>query len=50
MHELNTNLSKEQRKQKTITKAIGDFEYKVINKGFNEYTIIEKRGINDIYD
>lgn len=32
MHELNTNLSKEQRKKKQITKAIGNYIYKIISK------------------
>ena len=35
MHELNTKLSKEQRKQKTIIKAISDYRYKDVRKIFN---------------
>ena len=45
MHELNTNLTKEQRKQGSLTKCIGNYKYTVINKGFNEYTIINKEKI-----
>ena len=47
MHELNTNLSKEERSKKQITKYIGNYRYTVVNKGFNEYTIIRKDAIND---
>ena len=42
MHELNTNLTKEQRKKKQITRAIGTNVYTIINNGFNEYRIIDK--------
>lgn len=48
VHELNTNLSKEQRKKDTIVKCIGNYRYTIINKGFNEYTIIQKVNIDDI--
>lgn len=50
MHELNTNLTKEQRKKKIIKKAIGNYYYTVKNNGFNEYIIIEKEDIDGIYD
>ena len=50
MHELNTNLSKKQRKQRTITKAIGDYRYTVINKGFNNYIIIGKQDIDKMFN
>ena len=42
MHELNTNLTKEQRQKKKITRALGNNVYTVENKGFNEYRIIDK--------
>lgn len=45
MHELNTNLTKEQMTQKVITKSIGNYKYTVQNRGFNEYRIINKRKI-----
>lgn len=45
MHELNTNLTEEQRKKKLISKNIGNFKYTIQNEGFNEYRIINKRKI-----
>lgn len=42
MHELNTNLTKEQRKIKQLSKTIGNFIYHFENNGFNEYRIIRK--------
>ncbi len=45
MHELNTNLTKEQRNKKVITKYIGNYKYTIQNRGFNEYRIINKREI-----
>lgn len=45
MHELNTNLTKEQRKQGKITKAIGNYVYVVKNNGFNDYEIIRREKI-----
>lgn len=48
MHELNTNLTKEQQQKKHIRKAIGNNIYTVVNKGFNEYKIIGKISINDL--
>lgn len=47
IHELNNNLTKEQRKKKRITKAIGNYIYTVINNGFNEYTVVEKAKIDE---
>ncbi|MBM6985416.1 MAG: DUF1073 domain-containing protein [Acidaminococcaceae bacterium] len=38
--ELNTNLSKEERKEKILFKGIGNYVYVIINKGFNDYQII----------
>lgn len=35
--ELNTNLSKEERKEKILFKGIGNYVYVIINKGFNDY-------------
>lgn len=49
MHELNTNLSKDERKMKKITKAIGNYLYTVENHGFNDYKITKKENLNDIY-
>jgi len=42
MHELNTNLTKEQRKEKQITRAIRNSVYTIENNSFNEYRIIDK--------
>lgn len=42
MSELNTNLSEEERKHAIIYKAIGNYGYKIINKGFDDYIIIGK--------
>lgn len=49
MHELNTNLTKDERKIKQITKAIGNYLYTVENHGFNDYKITKKENLNDIY-
>ena len=45
MHELNTNLTKEELQDKIITKNIGNYKYTIKIKGFNDYEIIEKREI-----
>ena len=45
MSELNTNLSDEDRKHAVITKVIGDYEYTIINKGFNNYIFVERTKI-----
>ena len=45
MHELNTNLTKEERKKGKIKRPIGSYVYTIVNNGFNEYTIIEKEEI-----
>lgn len=50
IHELNNNLSKEERNKKRITRQIGDYTYIVINNGFNEYIIVSKKGIDDGID
>lgn len=46
IHELNTNLTKEERNKKQITRCIGDNVYIVQNKGFNQYKIIGKYEID----
>lgn len=48
IHELNSNLSKEERKKKSITKAIGNHLYTIKNNGFNNYRITKREPINDI--
>lgn len=50
MSELNTNLSKEERKRKHITRFIGNNVYHIQNNGFNEYKIIGKQEINEMFD
>jgi len=47
MHELNTNLSKEERERFIVSKAIGDYIYTIENYGFNDYRIIGKKLIED---
>ena len=42
IHELNTNLSKEERKQKNLYKCIGSYLYTVKNNGFNNYQVLGK--------
>lgn len=46
MSELNTHLSDEQRKQKVVTKAIGNYNYTIENNGFDNYRIIGKEDID----
>lgn len=43
--ELNTNLTKEERKKKFLYKAIGNNVYFFENLGFNEYRFIRKEPI-----
>lgn len=45
MHELNTNLTKEERMKRIISRHIGNYVYTVENQGFNEYRIIEREKI-----
>ena len=45
MSELNTNLSDEERKHAIIYRAIGNYRYYIINKGFDDYVIIGKEEI-----
>ena len=47
MHELNTNLSKEERERFIVSKAIGDYIYTIENYGFNDYRIIGKKLLED---
>ena len=46
MSEFNTHMSDEQRKQKVVTKAIGDYFYTIENNGFDDYRIIDKYAID----
>ncbi len=50
IHELNTNLPKELKNKKIFKRTIGNYTYKVQNNGFNEYKIIGKQNIDDIYN
>lgn len=45
--ELNTNMSEADRSRKYVTKPIGNYYYTVINRGFDDYTIIRKVPILD---
>lgn len=49
MHELNTNLPKELKDMKTFNRSIGNYTYKILNSGFNNYKIIGKTKIDDIF-
>lgn len=42
MSRLNTDLSQEDRKHAIITKAIGNYYYTIVNRGFDNYVIIKK--------
>lgn len=46
IHELNNNLSKEERKRFIVIKAIGNYTYTIENYGFNDYRIIAKEPID----
>lgn len=51
MSELATHLTAAQRKQKVVTKAIGNYIYTIENNGFSNYRIIGKEIIDDeIFD
>lgn len=45
--EFNTNMSDKQRKQKVVTKAIGNYYYTIENNGFNNYRVIDKEPIDE---
>jgi len=45
MSEIATNLTKEQAKMRTFSKAIGEYIYVIENNGFGNYRIIKKRKI-----
>ena len=46
MSELNTNLLKEERKMKHLTRFIGNSGYRIENNGFNNYKITGKYEID----
>ena len=46
MSELATNMTAEQRKQKVVHKAIGEYIYTVENNGFGNYRVIGKKPID----
>lgn len=48
-HELNNNLSDEDRKHGVIVKYIDNYRYTVINYGFDSYRIVGKSMINSVY-
>lgn len=51
MSELATHLTAEQRKQKVVTKAIGNYVYTIENNGFGNYRVIGKEAIdNDVLE
>ena len=51
MSELATHMTAAQRKQKVVTKAIGNYIYTIENNGFGNYRVIGKEAIdNDIWD
>lgn len=48
-HELNNNLTDEDRKHGVIVKYIDNYRYTVINYGFDSYRIVGKNMINSVY-
>ena len=42
LSEFNTHMSDEERTHDIVTKPIGEYYYTIINKGFNDYTVIGK--------
>lgn len=42
MSELNTHMSDEDRKHAIVHKAIGNFVYTIVNRGYNDYIITDK--------
>lgn len=46
MHEISTNLTKEQSSHKMFSKSIGDYIYLIENNGFGNYRIIGKEPID----
>ena len=50
MSELNTYMTEEDRKHAIITKPIGNHYYTILNKGFDNYTIIGKDEIDSEID
>lgn len=47
--EFNTNLSKAQRKSKTVRKAVGNYFYTAKNNGFDNYEFTGRYLIDDLY-
>ena len=48
--ELNTNLTKQERKRRVIKRPIGNFFYVVKNNGFDNYEFIGRYLIDDLFD
>jgi hypothetical protein len=46
MSEINTHMTEKERKQKVVTKAIGNHYYTFENNGFDDYRIIDKYEID----
>ena len=46
MSELNTHLSKEDRKHAIIKKSIGNYTYTIVNRGFGDYLIVGREPID----
>ena len=47
-HELNTNLTEEERKKPIVYRYIGDYEYIAINFGMDNYYFIKKKKIKGV--
>lgn len=47
-HELNNNLTKNERKRKVIERPVGDYIFKMKNNGFDDYEFMERKSIDDI--
>ena len=42
-HELNNNLTEEERLMPMLWKSIGNHRYKIKNNGFNEYLVLSRK-------
>lgn len=45
MSKLNTDLSKEERNKRIISKCVGNYKYKIINNGFDNYIVVRRKEI-----
>ncbi len=48
IREFNLNMSSEDRDKLIVTKPIGDYYYTIINRGFNDYVVVDKYSIDSV--